>query len=248
MSRIPNISHVEEVILAELRRGPLEARSLQDILREEYGHTENPSSFFRRVGRLIGFNLIELEKSRTISPLVRQQSVYSLTEQGVKYHARTKSFYLRIANSDRPDEDLPGLSQPGVVTEMAAVRTATAEEVQEIERNASHEFASIFRVVYEIGVSVTSLAAADIRDFDPKNETLSIRRQSEVDSHSLSSIAMKRVKDCASGRKSGPLFLTSTGHEWSETNLRQSFMRIKRKLNLDREVVMQMARIRRTPR
>ena len=253
MTRIPEISFIEAVILASLMRSDCSAHELRSTLQSEYLLTEKHPVFFRRMSRLAQIKLVDIDKLRTSAGSVRQRSLYSITEDGRKYFNSTVKFislldHTFLGQDGGEPQEFASLPKPVMNADpKRTVRIASPDERAKIMKSACPEFATIYAVAIEIDVPVTVLSQLDIECFDSQRGTITIpgREVGDAVDIPLTGDALKNLNRSTRSRRTGRIFLTPTGNEWSETNLRQSFTRLRKKLELDDDVVLQIARIRR---
>ena len=91
--------------------------------------------------------------------------------------------------------------------------------------------------------------AVEMADYSPLLHELRVRtpakRAGEAAAEQrvpVNSSAANWIRRASIGRKQGPIFLSPQGKPWEEVNLRMHFSRLRRKLGLPNNVMMQHAR------
>lgn len=243
---------VEFTVLGLMMEQPYSAEALRDQLVDGLGWTRIERGLFITISRLKKRGLLHVSKALVIrADRRRQQSRYTPTTQGRAAWKATHSLLAGLCAQWKGVADQLALTDgvpvvqtkndPGLMVHRS-VRLPDEVELARILRESTPEFALLFRVAMLTGECIVTLSQLSLDCVAFAAGLIHFPTQDGPRTVPVPDAVFPLIREAASGRSDGPVFLTSSGLRWTEENLRMAWRRLKTKLQLPPEVGMPSAR------
>lgn len=252
--KFPQISLIEFVILGQMVTSRTAAKEIRHELDAVYGW--KGGHFFTITMKMMEKGLIQGHRyAPTGGDTIRQESWYEITEAGRQHWRECYAFFSALCENwisqaaMIPVTEVPQLAKTKRPLDRREVRVATPEEAAVIVRAAPMEFGCIYMAARELGVLPLELTPVQISDYARNRRQLRLKLNGKAGGQpptehlvTVNSAAADWLRKAIGDRTEGYLFLTPQSLPWEEVNLRMHFSRLRRKLKLPTNVMIQNAR------
>lgn len=124
----------------------------------------------------------------------------------------------------------------------------TADDIRRILAAASPAFSTIYQALLFSGARPDELCRATVADYNATKRVISLKDHKTAGKTKrprqipISKPCAAIVAEAIAGRKTGPIFLTTNGQPWCTARLSATFRALRKKLLIDRRVVLYCTR------